>query len=237
LNNTPQSAEPDPAIKGEGPGRDSLERPVRSPASEHRPDNKPLSRAVLLAGVPNSKGGEAQSAEDLVQRIQNGDDAVSGAAWQSAETFGAQAVRPLAGLLTHPDFEISRKARRALYRIVHHAGRPGAAHESSAAQVELVSLLGSPTPEVRRQVVWMLSEIAGPDALAPMAALLSDPEVREDARCAVQRVPGKRVSAVLWSAFKQAPEDFKFALADALRQRGEKVKGYPTRKLVPTRPN
>jgi hypothetical protein len=69
-----------------------------------------------------------------------------------------------------------------------------------------------------------------------MAALLLDPEVREDARCALMRLPGRKATASLRSAFAAAPEEFKFALAESLRQRGEKVKGYPSQKLVPTRP-
>jgi len=35
---------------------------------------------------------------------------------------------------------------------------------------------------VRREVLWMLSEIGDGDAIAPMAALLTDKDVREDAR-------------------------------------------------------
>ena len=39
----------------------------------------------------------------------------------------------------------------------------------------------------------------------------------------------------LKSAFPAAPEEFKFALADSLRQRGQTVSGYPSRKLVPVK--
>lgn len=67
-----------------------------------------------------------------------------------------------------------------------------------------------------------------------MAALLTNAEVREDARCALLRLPGPRPTAALRAAFRTAPEDFKYALADSLRQRGLDVQGYPSRKLVPT---
>ena len=82
----------------------------------------------------------------------------------------------------------------------------------------------------------MLSEIGGDDAIAPMAALLTDKEVREDARCALMRLPGKQATAALKSAFGSAPEEFKTALAESLRKRGETVDGHPSQKLVPTRP-
>jgi hypothetical protein len=38
----------------------------------------------------------------------------------------------------------------------------------------------------------------------------------------------------LKSAFATASGDFKYALAESLRQRGAAVEGYPSRKLVPT---
>jgi hypothetical protein len=66
-----------------------------------------------------------------------------------------------------------------------------------------------------------------------MAALLTEKELREDARCALTRHPAPSAVAALNSALVTAPEDFKYALAESLRQRGEKVEGYPSRKLVP----
>ena len=67
-----------------------------------------------------------------------------------------------------------------------------------------------------------------------MAALLADEELREDARCALTRLPAPSAVTALKSAFAAASGDFKYALAESLRQRGEKVEGYPSRKLVPT---
>jgi HEAT repeat protein len=137
--------------------------------------------------------------------------------------------------MTDADFEISRSAKRALYKIVRHAGRPGAKKEAQAVEKELIPLLQSAAVSVRREVLWMLSEIGGDDAVAPMAALLTDKEVREDARCALMRLPGRKVTAALKSAFGSGPEEFKSSLAESLRARGEKVTGYPSQKLVPTR--
>jgi len=96
-----------------------------------------------------------------------------------------------------------------------------------------VVLETSPSP-VRRDVLWMLSEIGSGSAVGPMAALLGDHELREDARCALTRLPAPSAVTALKSAFIAAPEGFKYALAESLRERGEKVDGYPSRKLVPT---
>ena len=172
--------------------------------------------------------------QGLIARIKSPDETVSGAAWQSAGPYGAAAVQPLAALMADADFELARKARRALYRVVREAGHPAAARQRRAVERELIPLLSSTPAPVRRHLVWMLSEIGSSRAIKPMAALLADPEVREDARCALTRHPAPSAATALKAAFATAPEDFKYALAESLRQRGEKEEGYPSRKLVPT---
>jgi HEAT repeat protein len=175
-----------------------------------------------------------QNIQGLMERIRSPDEAISGAAWQSAGPYGAAAVQPLAGLMAEPDFELARKGKRALYLVVRQAGHPGSAGERRAVERELIVVLGSSPSEVRRQVVWMLSEIGSTRAVRPVAALLTDKALREDARCALTRHPSRAAVRALKAAFATAPEDFKPALAESLRVRGEKVEGYPSRKRVPT---
>ena len=66
-----------------------------------------------------------------------------------------------------------------------------------------------------------------------MARLLQDREVRDDARMAIQRIPGSVATMALQTALQTAPEEFRYNLAEGLRKRGVKVSGYPSRKLVP----
>jgi HEAT repeat protein len=172
--------------------------------------------------------------QGLIDRIKSPDETVSGAAWQSAGPYGASAVKPLATLMADGDYELARKAKRALYRVVRHVGHAAAVKERRAVERELILLLGSSPSPVQREVVWMLSEIGSPRAIGPMAALLADNALREDARCALTRHPAPSAVTALKSAFAAAPEDFKYALAESLRVRGEKVEGYSSRKLVPT---
>ena len=190
--------------------------------------------AAVLASA--SHAAETASLDDFIAKIKSTDDKIRGPAWQGAAPLGAPAVKPLAAVMTNADFEVARSAKRALYKIVRHAGRPGAEKEAKAVEQELIPLLKNEAGTVRREVLWMLSEIGTDDAIAPMAALLSDQEVREDARCALMRFPSSQATAALKSAFATAPEEFKFALAESLRKRGEKVEGYPSQKLVPKRP-
>ena len=192
-----------------------------------------VTAATALAAA--SHAAETGSVDDLIAKIKSADDKVRGPAWQGVAPYGAPAIKPLAGLMTDANFEVARSAKRAIYVIIRHAGRPDAPSEAQAVGKELIPLLKSEAVPVRREALWMLSEIGGADAVAPMAVLLSDPEVREDARCALTRIPGSEATAALKTAFASAPEDFKYAVAESLRKRGEKVDGYPSRKLVPTK--
>lgn len=192
-----------------------------------------LAAASVAAAAPAQGKAVAPSVEEWLTQLKSADPVVNAAACQSAPELGAVAVKPLAGLMADSDFELARRAKRALYRIVRHAGRPGADAEARAVEAELVSLLGSGPVLPRRDLLWMLSEVGTARAVAPMAALLADKELREDARCALSRMPSSKAVAALKTAFKKAPEDFKYALAESLRIRGQSVKGYPSRKLVP----
>lgn len=189
--------------------------------------------ALTAANLPVAA---AQSVDELLGKIKSTDDAVRGPAWQAAGPLGAPAVKPLAAVMSDPEMEVARAAKRALWKVVRHAGRPGADGERKAVAGELVTLLkGQPTP-VRRETLWMLSEIGGADAVQPIALILADQELREDARAALERIPGDESLAALKAALASVSEDFKPAIAHSLRVRGVKVEGYPSQKLVPTRP-
>ena len=104
-------------------------------------------------------------------------------------------------------------------------------------QTKLIGVLHNSLPRptaVRREILWMLSEIGNAGAVPRVAELLADKDLREDARCVLTRMPFPEAAAALKQAFASAEESFKHALADSLRERGEKVEGYPSRKMVPT---
>ena len=193
-------------------------------------------KASLAAGIAGTSAGADQNdaVNKLLAGIRDADDKVRTEAWLSAGAVGAPAVMPLAETMADDDLEVARAAKRALWKIVRHAGRPRAVKEKRAVEAELVVLLGNNHPvPVRREVIWMLSEIGGRNAIAPIARLIKNTELREDARMALERIPTKRALQALKFRFKNAPEDFKPNLAQSLRKRGVEVDGYPCRKLVP----
>jgi len=184
--------------------------------------------------MPEEKLKEVVS--DLITKIRDKDHNVRAKARDNAGKVGAPAVKPLVAVITDEDFEVARAAKRALWKIVRHAGRPGADGERKAVVAELIPLLRDSQPvPVRREVMWMISEIAGDEAVAAVAAHLSDKELREDARMVLERLPGRGSLRALRRALRTVPQEFKINIAQSLRARGVRVRGFPCQKLVPTR--
>ena len=201
-------------------------------------NSKKVSLAVAAAGVMSGAASAAESdrVQKLISKIRDESAEVRTEAWLSAGEVGAPAVEALAKVMTDEDLEVSRAAKRALWKIVRVAGRPGAGNERRAVVVKLVELLDDEQPvPVRREVLWMLSEIGNRKSIKPIAALLSNRELREDARMVLQRIPSKGAVAALKAGLQSCPEDFKLNIAQSLRQRGVKVSGLPCVKLVPTK--
>jgi HEAT repeat protein len=173
---------------------------------------------------------------ELAAALKSKDDKQRAASIDAAVQCGPAAIKAVCPLLADPETETIRAAKRALYKIVHDAGKPGATAKAKAVEKEFVAVLqtSSSIPE-RREVLWMLSEIGGDDSVKAVAALLSNADLREDARCVLQRIPGKASLKALNDALKTAPEVFKYHIAESLRKRGEKVSGYPSQRLVPTK--
>ena len=154
----------------------------------------------------------------------------------SSNTTSHVDVSQLVPQLAAEDAELARAAKRELWQRVRHAGRPGADDQRRAVGAELTACLQQDQPPAAyREVLWMLSEIGSKASLGDIGALLKNTSVREDARMALERIPGPEALAVLRSALEAAPEDFKIAIAQSLRARGEDVAGLPCEKLKPTK--
>jgi hypothetical protein len=192
-----------------------------------------LTAATLTA---STQAAEADAA-GLVKDLKSGDDKVRGAAIEGAAAMGGRAVPALADLLASTEVEYARAARRALYKIVRHAGRPGAETEARAVEAELIKVVNQSRPvQPRRDLLWMVSEIGGDGAVDTVASFLGNTELREDARCVLQRIPGKKSMAVLQAAHASAPDDFKKNLAESLVKRGAVPPGFQSEKLKPVKP-
>ncbi len=178
--------------------------------------------------------------DELLDAIQSDDENTRTEAWLGAGTVGASAIRPLAKLIDEGDLEVGRAAKRAIWKIVRTAGAPASGAPINVVE-ELCSLLGNDQSNaIRREVLWMLSEIGGDEAVQAfreIPGILENADLREDIRCAVQRIPTQFARDTLVEGLEAAPEDFELAMAQACRARGVQVDQtrYPCQKLVPNR--
>jgi len=193
--------------------------------------------AKKRSGAEKRKGGaKRQAVGKLISKIKDDSDEVRTEGWLGAGEVGAAAVKPLAKVMTDDDMEVARAAKRAMWKIVRHTGRPKATREKRSVEARLLELLGDDQPDsVQREVLWMLSEIGTIKSVKPIAALLSNKQLREDARMALERIPNRSALKALKAGLEAAPEDFKLNIAQSLRKRGVDVPGLPCVKLVPTK--
>jgi len=200
-----------------------------------------LKKASIAAGALAAASGMAGAAEKeavdgLIAKLRDKNDNVRANGLLNAVEVGAPAVKPLAKLMEDDDIEVSRAGKRALWKIVRNVGRPGAGDEKKAVVAKLIELLGvEQSALVRREALWMLSEIGGDETVEAVAVLLSDEQVREDARMVLQRIPGRKSLEALKDGLKSAAMDFRPNIAQSLRQRGVMVRRPAPVKLVPTK--
>ncbi|MCC6124772.1 MAG: hypothetical protein IT426_07420 [Pirellulales bacterium] len=181
---------------------------------------------------------EPLTVDALIAMIKDRSDTERAKGWTRAGTAGAAAVKPLAAVMTSGDAdrEVALAARRALWRIVRYAGRPGGEKECAAVLPELQALLADAWPEaLRREALWMISEIGGAESVPAVAACLKSSELLEDARSVLERIPGKESLAALNESLASVPERYRGNIAQSLRARGVALSEelYPNLELAP----
>jgi HEAT repeat protein len=158
------------------------------------------------------------SVETLLGRIRTGDKDAKAAAVGDAAAAGVGAILPLADVMAGDDPMAARAAQESLHRIAYHCGGKGG--DAKAASQNLVKLIGKDRPrKVRVDALHLLGFVAQPDAIRAIAAQLADPDVREDARMSLERIPGKQSEAALRQALKTAPADCQSAIQQSLRHK------------------
>jgi len=171
----------------------------------------------------------------FIAQIQGNDDSARNQAVQNAAAQGVAAVLPLLKLLDSANTEVARSAKRALYGIMHYAGRPQAHREAVQVEKDLLAGLASGSTPVKREIVRMISEIGNDASIKPLSNLLEDKDLSDDACMALQRIPGKKSLAALKKSLNSVPEPMRYPIAEALRKRGETIESYPCQKLTPTK--
>jgi hypothetical protein len=182
---------------------------------------------------------EELTLDTLIAKIKDKDDKVRAGAWQAAGKVGANALKPLAAVAKEGELEVARAANRAMWQIVRYTGRPGAEEERKATVAGLIEVFTDEQlpVQLRRDVLWMLSEVITNDEYDPAqaAGLFKNPDFRDDVRMALQRIPGDNAIAALKAGLEIVPDDFRPAIACSLRARGVDVPDVPCVKLNPTK--
>ncbi len=162
---------------------------------------------------------------DLIQRIRSLDPSVRADAWHHAGDAGPAVIEELARLVVDEQLDVAHAARRAMWRIVRHAGRPGAGDQKGEVVEKLTEVLSADYGvRTRREALWMISQLAeGGPAVERVADFLYDDTLRDDARRVLERIPGTESLNALQSHLEEASEDFRESLAESLRARGVEV--------------
>lgn len=171
--------------------------------------------AVLAAGP------DRESVNAFLDKMQSPDADVRYAAWKSAGPMGSMAVVGLGDLAANSDKAITKAARGALLNVAHYAARPGAAAEAHAVSIELLKLAAAPERPraVRADALNLLGFTADSRTVPGIARLLSDTEMRDEARMALERIPGSAATNALRKAAQSAPADFRPNLDQSLSNR------------------
>jgi len=173
--------------------------------------------------------------DDLLAKLNNADEKIRVSALDECVKYGAAAIRPLVETSDKPGFETARMAKRCLWKIVRYCSAPGEDKFRKSVCSELTTSLKTASTSLKREILWMLSEIGDDDSIPVIAEFIKDKDLRDDARCSLQRIPSRKALKALEDALKTADEEFKYAIADSLRAKGVDVKNYPTKKLTPVK--
>lgn len=159
-------------------------------------------------------------AKDLLDQLQSPDANVRLNAWKSAGPAGASAVSGLSDLMASPDKSIAKCATGALQNVAHYAARPGATKEAQAVTTALLKLADSTRPrKVRAEALTLVGAIGDARAVPILTKLLADKDVREEARMALERIPGSASLNALKKAMASAPDDYKGSLQQSIQAR------------------
>ena len=135
---------------------------------------------------------------DFIAKIKAPDAPTRYRAQKTAGPIGSAAIAPLSDLVGEADRPTAKAAKGALENIAHHAARPGAKPEARAVTLELLNVAQSPRPlPARAHALYLLGFTADGRASPALAKLLVSPDVEDEARMALQRIPGSAAAHAL----------------------------------------
>jgi hypothetical protein len=162
----------------------------------------------------------------LVNDIKSSDGKTRLKAQQSAGPVGAQALPALADLAASSDKGVAKAARGAMETVAHYAARPGAGAEAKAVSAELLKIAQTNRPrQVRADAIYLLGFTANDGKTVEyIAELLLNRDLWDEARMALERIPGNAATNALKKAAKTANDEMRPHLEQSLKNRATTMK-------------
>lgn len=158
-------------------------------------------------------------APKFLTSIRSGNPDERFAAWRQAGDAPASAIPELGQLAGGKDPGVGKAAAEALTTMVHSVGKDPAAPRRAEIVKGLLTVAANAPLPARVHALRLLSNVAGEDSVAAIAAYLSNPDLREEAIFALERIPGKTSVQAIVTAYPSAPADFKPRMLAALGHR------------------
>ncbi len=162
---------------------------------------------------------EGITVERLIAALAGSDAAARWEAVSRAHEAGPAAVQALGRIMQGNDPAAAKAASEALKRLVHAAAKPGQdTGKRKAVSGELLKQTRAGNARaVRSDALMYLGLIGGREQVQGIQALLADTDVREYARMALERIPGRDAEAALKGA--EVTASYKAAIQQSLRHR------------------
>lgn len=154
----------------------------------------------------------------LIRKLGSSNEADRVKARQLLPREGAAVVPEILPLLGHSDAGVWWTAEKVLADIANQVSVPGREEERRFLTRHVMNLLSPETAtEVKARALGLLA-VAVPEGfdIQPIAALLADPDLRSNARDALQLIASAEAVAAIADALDSADPDFQIALLDSL---------------------
>ena len=166
---------------------------------------------------------QAQTALELADKLPAENAAAGQAVLADLVKLGEPGLRALAEALVPAGTGDDTKFRFALNGLVYYVSRPGAEAERQLLSTTLLAALAARTePEVRGDLIRFLQRCGGPEAVAPLAALLHDEQLGAPAAAALLSIGGDEVTQAFVKALPDAGVQ-QVTIIEALGQLGAKA--------------
>ncbi len=177
-----------------------------------------LTSALLLVVTVSLAADIDPAIRSLVNDLQSGDAPTKAIARQLLPNHGLVAVPAMISIMNGNDPALAKAAYDIILQVVNDVSSPGREKDRKKLTDMLMPLVSKDRPEKERITgLRFLDRLVPPGYdVSPIAAMLTEPALREKARTALQRIGTEEAQAALSSALSNADPEFQIALLNAL---------------------